>query len=255
MTLRTNEDQLIHELKLSLGDQMIDIELDPEHFNLAVTRAVDRYRQRSGNSMEECSVFLTTNPDVQDYTLPSDIQTVRYVWRRGIGGMNGGVSLDPFSSAFTNNLYSMVSAPGAGGGGFLVSYEAAMQYQELVGKMFGREVVFNWNSYTKKLSLLRKFQGNEVVMLQCYSSKPKEAIIGDINAKPWIRDASLAYAKMMIGEARSKFSQVAGPQGGSTLNGDAMKNEAKAELERLDLELRTLVDGGGGHGGYGFTIG
>ena len=30
----------------------------------------------------------------------------------------------------------------------------------------------------------------------------------------------------MLGEARSKFATIAGPQGGSTLNGDALKNEA-----------------------------
>lgn len=252
--VKTNEQVLVDELRLSLGDQMIDVELDPEHMALAITRAVDRYRQRSGNSMEECNIFLTVEPEQSEYTMPSDIQIVRYVWRRGIGGINGGVSLDPFSSAFTNNLYSMVSGTG-GGAGFLASYEAAMQYQELVGKMFGREVVFTWNAHTKKLNLMRRFQSRETMLLQCYSAKPKEIIIGDVNSKPWIRDASIAYAKIMLGEARSKFSQIAGPQGGSQLNGADLKREGLEELTRLDAELKLLMDGGGGHGGYGFTIG
>lgn len=256
MTIKTNEDILVSELKLALGDQMIDLELDPEHMTLAITRAIDRYRQRSGNAMEECSVFLDTSADVQTYTMPQDIQLVSKVWRRGVGGMSGGVSLDPFSSAFTNNLYALMSSPGGGGGsGFLVNYEMATGYQELVGKMFGREVVFNWNQYTKKLTFLRKMPAKETVLLQCYAAKPREMIIGDTYSKPWIRDASLAYAKIMIGEARSKFSQIAGPQGGSQLNGSDMKNEGLEQLTKLDEDLKFLRDGGGGFGGYSFVIG
>ena len=56
----------------------------------------------------------------------------------------------------------------------------------------------------------------------------------------------------MLGEARSKFATIAGPQGGSTLNGDSLKSEAQAEMEKLDQEVSTQMAGGVG---YGFTIG
>ena len=56
----------------------------------------------------------------------------------------------------------------------------------------------------------------------------------------------------MLGEARSKFATVAGPQGGTSLNGDALKAEAIAEIQTLDEELKTQVAGGQG---YGFSIG
>ena len=58
--------------------------------------------------------------------------------------------------------------------------------------------------------------------------------------------------KSSLGEARSKFATIAGPQGGSTLNGDALKAEAQAEMEKLEEELKLNVAGGVG---YGFTIG
>ena len=41
----------------------------------------------------------------------------------------------------------------------------------------------------------------------------------------------------MLGEARSKFSTIAGPGGGTTLNGDTLKAEAQAEMEKLDQDL------------------
>jgi hypothetical protein len=56
----------------------------------------------------------------------------------------------------------------------------------------------------------------------------------------------------MMGEARSKFSTIAGPQGGFSMNGDAMKAEAKTEMERLEVELNNLVDQ---NIGYPFIIG
>ena len=48
----------------------------------------------------------------------------------------------------------------------------------------------------------------------------------------------------MLGEARSKFATIAGPQGGGQLNGDTLKNEAAQEMEKLEAEV--LKETGGG---------
>jgi len=56
----------------------------------------------------------------------------------------------------------------------------------------------------------------------------------------------------MLGEARGKFNTIAGPQGGTTLNGDALKNEGQAEMDRLELEIGNYSEGGTPHS---FVIG
>jgi hypothetical protein len=48
---------------------------------------------------------------------------------------------------------------------------------------------------------------------------------------------------MIIGEAREKFASIAGPQGGSQLNGTAMKAEAQAVMDAKIIELVNYVDG------------
>jgi hypothetical protein len=53
----------------------------------------------------------------------------------------------------------------------------------------------------------------------------------------------VAACKMIIGEAREKFGQYAGPQGGSQLNGTAMKTEAQTSMDKLVEELKNYVDG------------
>ena len=49
--------------------------------------------------------------------------------------------------------------------------------------------------------------------------------------------------KQIIGEARSKFATIAGPQGGGSLNGNDLKSEAKEEIEALLDDLKNYVDG------------
>jgi len=41
-----------------LGDGMIDVELDPEHYETALDKALGVYRQRSDGAVEESYLFL-----------------------------------------------------------------------------------------------------------------------------------------------------------------------------------------------------
>ena len=61
--------------------------------------------------------------------------------------------------------------------------------------------------------------------------------------KQWIRDFMVANCKLIIGEAREKFGTIAGPQGGGTLNGTAMKAEAQTQMDKLVEELKLYIDG------------
>lgn len=252
----TARERLVKEIQLRLGVGIIDIEADPEHYEMAITMALDRYRQRSDNSMEESFVFLDIKKDIDVYYLPKEVQLVKELYRRGIGSSAGGVQIDPFNIAYTNNLY-MLANPGSvqpnGSGGSLATFDFAMQYQELAGRMFGRDVLWSYEPTTHRLLLHRKFMAEETVLLWVFNQKPDELIITDVYSKPWIRDAAVAYIKIIIGEARSKFAQMAGPQGGFSLNGNEMKEEGLAELDRLDREVFLQIEGG--KEGYGFVIG
>ena len=73
---------------------------------------------------------------------------------------------------------------------------------------------------------------------------PDFVLLTDIYAKPWIRDYTLAIAKFTLGEARSKFTTIAGPQGGGQLNGDSLKAEAQNEMQMLDQQIGNYQEGG-----------
>lgn len=322
-------------IRLRLGDQIVDVELDKDHYELSINQALIRYRQRSANSQEESYAFLDLLPEVQEYILPKEIMTVRQVFRRGIGSVAGTTAsqFEPFASGYLNT-YMLV----AGRVGGLTNYELFVDYQKQAMKMFGGFINFLWNPTTKKLTIIRKIPNaghnyirllslsasgqtvgstitirtkdawrinpgdsitlsncrivgynndymvdtvdgllttitvkaktqlentqvltqdlrstqvwsnlsdvpSENVMLQIYNYKPDVMLLNDHMAYPWIQDYAYSFAKRIVGEARSKFGSIAGPQGGTTLNGDALKTEAAAEMEKLEDDLRRYIDG------------
>ena len=247
----TQKQEIFDYVSAMLGGGMIDVELDPQHYEISLRTAFDKFRQRSDNSVEESYIFLDTVIDQNDYTLANEIVEVRKIFRRSIGsrtgGGDGGTLFEPFNLAYTNTY--LLASSNMGG---LATYNMFASYQELVGRMFGSFIEFKWNTTTKKLTMLQRPRAEETLLLYCYNYRPDSELMNDYLAKQWIKDYTLAKCKYMLGEARSKFATIAGPQGGSTLNGDALKQEAQAELERLEEDLKLQVAGGMG---YGFTIG
>ncbi len=334
--LQQRRKEIADYIRFRLGDGMVDVELDPDHYKVAIDKALARYRQRAGFSQEESYAFLELSPETQEYILPKEIIEVRAIYRRGIGAVTGTTAsqFEPFASGYLNT-YMLV----AGRVGGLVNYELFTAYQELAMRMFGGYMNFTWNRTTRKLTLIRKipdyghtyirmqsisasgtaigstitltaeqpwvridtndpvvirncpisgYNGNytadtvsedrrtvtitatsvlqatsiagfdlrktevyspitddpaETVLLWCYNTKPDSMILDDHMVLPWIQDYALALCKDMLGQAREKFSQIAGPQGGSQLNGAALKTEAKAEMDALEEELKRFIDG------------
>lgn len=128
----------------------------------------------------------------------------------------------------------------AGRQGGLATYRLFTEYQELVGTMFGEHIMFNWHPHKHTLRIIRHIRGPETVVLWCYYEKTDDELIQDRYAKMFLIDYSVARAKILLGEGRGKFSQIVGPQGGTTLNGAELKQEGYADLERIEKELLEL---------------
>lgn len=242
MTELENERQIVIDyIKTFLGDGMIDVELDPIHYNTAIDKALMRYRQRSQNSTEESFGFITLQVDQNEYFMPKEVMEVRQVFRRSIGsrsgGGDGGSLFEPFNLAYSNTY--LLSSSNMGG---LGTYFAFASYQNLVGKMFGSFINFDFNPTTKKLRIAQRPRTEESILVWMYNYRPDFNLFQDNYAGLWIKDYALANAKVMLGEAREKFATIAGPQGGTSLNGATLKAEGAAMIEKLDLELSNNYD-------------
>ena len=88
-SLQSKKQEVFDYVFALLGGGMVDVELDPVHYETALGKALSRFRQRSDNSVEESYVFLELIEDQNDYILPIEVVEVRQVYRRSIGSRTG----------------------------------------------------------------------------------------------------------------------------------------------------------------------
>jgi hypothetical protein len=240
---------LMKQIELALGAQMIEIELDVEHLDLAITTGIQKLRQQSDGSMLEKDIFLHITRDINEYTLPEEVQEVRRLYRRGVGAYtNGGVNFDPVDAAFYN-IYLL--QPNRSGG--LATWDFYNQFLETTERVFASQYNFTWDVNSHKLTLIRRPTADEEVMVRVYSRKSDDDMIVDPYTGPWLRSYATAVAKYNLGEARDKFpGGFPGPNGLVQLNGATLKQEAQVEIDKLEKQLLNLVTSGDG---YGFIIG
>jgi hypothetical protein len=238
----TARQEIVEYIKAMLGDGMVDVELDPKHYNIAIERALAKYRQRSSNSVEESYAFLTCDQDVNEYTLAPEVMSVREIFRRSIGSRTGGgdtgTLFEPFNLAYTNTY--LLSSSNMGG---LATYFAFASYQNLVGKMFGSFINFTFHPTSKKLTLMQRPRGQETLLLWVTNHRPDFDLIKDPYAGIWIKDYATAQAKIILGEAREKFATIASPQGGTTLNGATLKAEGAQRILELEQDILNNMTG------------
>ena len=240
LTLDELKQALFQNIRYRLGDGIIDLELDPQHYEAAYNYAIKVYRQRAQNATAESYTLFTVEKNVDTYTLPSEFINVRSIFRRTVGLETGpsSSSFDPFSSAILNTY--LLNYNYAGG---MATYDFYAGYVELAARMFGGYVVYTFDPVTKVLRIVRDPKGSgERILIWADVQRTQEVLLQDPGAGVWIGDWVFATLKGIIGEAREKFASIAGPGGGTSLNGAAMKAESKQLQQELIEELKRYVD-------------
>ena len=240
---------LVDQIKGSLGSSMVDVELDIEDYNRAILFGIQKLRQRADGANVEKDIFLHITKDHTEYTLPEEVQLVRRLYRRGVGAYtNGGVNFDPVDAAFYN-IYLL--QPNRSGG--LATWDFYNEFLKTTETVFASQYNFTWDPAQHKLTIIRRPTADEEVVVRVYASRSEDDLILDPYTGPWLREYATAWAKFMLGQARDKFpGGFPGPNGNTVLNGAVLKQEAQAEITKLELDLLNLIASGDG---FGFVIG
>lgn len=238
-----HREKLKNTVTILLGATAVDVEISDDQLEVAIDMAVSNYRAWSSAATEEAFLHMKMYESESVYNLPTEVQVVRRIYRRGNGVVSGsGSTVDPFSLAYSNT-YLLSAVRGATGGG-LLTYDLYHQFDETVGRLFGREIMFLWNSVNKRLTLERDIRGEEEVLLHVYQNIPEAMLFQNNMSYPWLRDWTLAEAKCMLGINRSKFATLPGPQGTFSMDGDTLRQEGEQLKQELKLRLRNYEDGG-----------
>jgi len=239
-TLQELKTKVFDYVRYSLGDGMVDVELDPAHYEIALSQALVRYRQRSANSVEESYSFLNLLENQNTYTLPSEVISVRNVFKRNIGANSGTSSqYEPFEAGFVN--FYMIQSGRVGG---LATWYLYNSFLKEASKLFGGYLNYQFNTVTKQITIMRRPQAaQETILLWTENYRPDVTLLTDQYSYPWLKEYTLAKCMMMLGEARSKFSTLPGPQGGTTLNGTDLLTRGQAKIDALELEITNSMTG------------
>lgn len=241
MLLDQKKQELFSNLLTRLGGNIVDVEVGPEDFEAAYKYAIQVYRQRSQNATEETYTLFTTQAHTNVYTLPEAFVNVRSLFRRTVGMDTGPASsaFDPFSSAILNTYLLNYNAAGG-----LATYDFYAGYVELAARMFGGYINYTFNPVTKVLRLVRDPKSTgEQILIWGDLQRSEEQLLDDPHAGVWITDWCLSVLKGIMGEAREKYSSIAGPSSGTSLNGAALKTDSAKMQETLLEDLKRYADG------------
>jgi hypothetical protein len=75
-SLPTLKQNLIEYVKLQLGGDIIDLELDPSHYEAAYQKTIGTYRQRANNAYEESYSFMQLVQMSTSTNLPQEVVSV-----------------------------------------------------------------------------------------------------------------------------------------------------------------------------------
>jgi hypothetical protein len=247
--------RLIKVLKGQMGYPATCIEINEEQFNIAIDNALETFRQRADNAYAHRYVMFTIMPGQQSYylndprTKTDKIVNIIKIGRANLLGQ-GQINDPVFGQLFIPNAI-------ANGQVDLVSMHLMHQMSETFEKIFAANLMYTWDESSRQLYIHRNVQRPERVVLEVVMERTEQELLLDRWCKQWLQGWALAELKETLGLIRTKYSAVAGPNGGVTLNGDLLMSEARLDFEDLQRQLNDYEVGNGGtnFGNTSFFIG
>jgi len=232
MTFEDFKDEII----VSLGGNLVDVELEDRDIKVAFNRAKRTYKQRGPDNARRRFLKLPVKKAIREYSLPSEIDTVIRIIQPSFGWdieSTDAFALQAFNDLFMND--------GKVGSGDYLTYELELQLDETYRRYANFEIQFDYDKYTHKLRPLHAPRSDNMNwIIECYASLCDEEYM----EMWWILEWSIAEAKEILGMAYRKFSSLPGPDGGSvSLNGEGMIQEAAQAKQGL-LEAITNLESG-----------
>ena len=238
--------ELIRVLKIQLGWPSVCVELTEEAFNVAIGNALDEFRRRADNAYRRAYVMYPIKKDQNIYYLNDPrnqtdkivniikIHRVNALGTSTLGGDNG-----VYAQAFLNQFYSgnMVD---------ILSIHLIAALSEDFERIFAGNLMYVWNENSRQLQLLRKLYRDEKIVMECVMERTEQELLTDRWAKQWLQSWAHAELKETLGMIRSKYPTLPGPNGGLSLNGDMLINEARQDFEECLRQIREFEVGNGG---------
>jgi len=228
-------DQMKDWIMKKLGYPLIQVEITEDQLDLCINDSVEEFTKYVRQESKYLELDLETY-NLSGFTLPNNVVSVFALEEGNMGGQSGGVGeLFSMKNTLANAGYFPNIITAGGGSGAWITYELAMQYMDMMKRLTANHFDFEYNERTKLLSLTPipdKISAKGHIVVGVYTIRPDDLQFGE----SWVKRFSLALAKQIIGNIRSKFANTA-LLGGAQID-VALKTEGLTEQDNLLAELK-----------------
>lgn len=233
-----DERRVIHDyVRQSLGYPTLQVELMKSQIDTAIDTALLTLRKYAGYGYNRQFFFMDLKPNQQIYMLTdkcvgfNKIVEVKDITRMRAGWITTAFAgNDLFGLAALQQLYTVGSFD-------MLSFHLMSSYTKEMEQLFATRVMFQFHEKSRQLRLYQHCMSNERVLVDAMIERTEQDLMTDRETSLWIKKWALAESKMMLGEIRSKYLNLAGPNGSTSLNGSDLKQAGKDEKDQLMEQL------------------
>jgi len=233
------QSEVIEDIKHELGHPTVRVELDSTVWDVIFRKAFRWFNAKKGFIKQQLEPLQEGK---YEYDWPSSAFSIADVILPRRTDISDILTLGFFDLIPANYVISSTATPSGSIRYDLSSYVQLLQGLEMRRRVFSAEPDWQEDVSNRKIILMNRsigfsIQGNALFMVVFYKSETigLEDFFG--------RDEELFYryclarAKLVLGTTRAKYGSYPAAGGPISTDGDALKQEAYAELAQLDIEI------------------
>jgi hypothetical protein len=231
----TSRQGLIDYCLRSLGEPVVEINIDDQQVEDRIDEAIEYFRQYHYDGIEK--VYLKhqiTQQDVTNQYIPvSDlIYGVSRVFPVASGTSTSKSIFDLQYQLRLNDLYDLTSTS-------IIYFSQVMSHLSLLDQILNGHPIYRFNRLTNKLyieaSWTEEMMVGNYILVECYRALDPEVVTRMYNDS-WLKHYATALIKKQWAVNIKKFSGLQLP-GGVTLDGDGLYQEATSEIKELEESM------------------
>lgn len=246
---------LVNQLRHQLGYPIVQVELTPTHYDIAIDNALESIRKHSSVAYKRGHFFLDLQAGKSGYILSDKskdwhkIVNIIGVYRSTSAFLSTAHGEGVFGQVLIQQLYNT-------GQYDLLSYHLVANYIEQLEILFASRIVFQWNPREHRLDIFQAITRGERVLVEATFEKSEQELIVDRFSSTWIQKYAQAETMEMLARIRGKYSTYPGAGGGVSFNAADLMAEAQTMKESLHAQIDDyIVDNPEELGQWDFVIG
>ena len=234
MAFLTNRRDFINYCLRQLGAPVIDINVAEEQVDDRIDDALQKFWEFHADGLQkQFIVYILTEEDVSLKNIPITDNILSVL--RILPANSQSTSGVDYQAFMTDIINLQTTSSGIGG------YVIAQSYLSLLNQYFNYEKPISFNRYTNTLRIDADWTNLDVgdpVVIECYAIIDPEEHMRTWNDM-WLKQYATALIKKQWGQNLIKYEGFQLPSG-TTLNGRQFYDDATAEIEKLETELRDV---------------